>query len=225
MGKVHIQHIPRLRPRAAQLDCADDGSNYLGVGSHLKYYVEEGGAFNDITPLRLTTSAGAVDFDTTNGSATVNVNHSGHGAVENDFVTFSSVAAVGGIAAGTLNAEHQVVRVIDANNYEITVSPAATSTVAGGGGSSTVAKYQINVGLDTVVGGTGWGAGTYGRGGWGDAEPNGLTTTTQIRLWSHDNFGEDLIINPRDSNIYYWDKSDTVSVRAVELSTRTGTKN
>ena len=96
--------------------------------------------------------------------------------------------------------------------------------LSGNGGSSTVGTYQINTGLDTSVGGTGWGAGTYGRDGWGDAASSGLTTTNQIRLWSHDNFGEDLIINARDSNIYYWDKSNNLSTAAVELSTRTGTK-
>jgi hypothetical protein len=201
-----------------------DGSNYLGVGTHLKYYIEEGGGFNDITPIRLTTSAGTTTFDTTSGSTTLNVNHNSHGAVESDFVTFSSAAAVGGVAASVINAEHQVLRVVDANNYEIVVSSAASSTVSGGGGASTVAAYQINVGLDTVVGGTGWGAGVYGRGGWGDAEPNGLTTITQIRLWSHDNFGEDLLINPRDDNIYYWDRSNNLATRAVELSTLSGTK-
>ena len=85
---------------------------------------------------------------------------------------------------------------------------------------STVGTYQINVGLDTSVGGTGWGAGTYWNDdGWGDATSNGLTTTNQIRLWSHDNFGEDLIINARDSNIYYWDKTNNLSTAAVELST------
>ena len=202
-----------------------DGSDYMGVGTHLKYYIEEGGAFSDITPIRA--AAATIDanpFSTTNGSTTVGVNDTGHGAVENDFVTFASAAAVGGIAADTLNAEHRIIRVVDADNYEIVVSSAATSTVASGGGSSVTAEYQINVGLDTVVGGTGWGAGTYGRGGWGDAEPNGLTTTTQIRLWSHDNFGEDLLINPRDSNLYYWDKTNNTSTRAIELSTKSGTK-
>ena len=201
-----------------------DGSNYLGIGTHLKYYIEEGGGFNDITPIRLTTGSGDVTFAATNGSTTITVTDTAHGAVENDFVTFASATAVGGVAAETLNAEHRIIRVVDADNYEIVVSSAATSTVASGGGSSVTAEYQINVGLDTVVGGTGWGAGTYGRGGWGDAEPNGLTTTTQIRLWSHDNFGEDLLINPRDSNIYYWDKTGTTSARAIELSTKTGTK-
>ena len=202
-----------------------DGSNYLGVGTHLKYYIEEGTAFNDITPLRVTTAAGDVTFSATDGSATITVTDTAHGAFESDFVTFSGAASLGGnITAAILNAEHQVVSITDADTYTITVSATANSSDSGNGGSSVVGKYQINVGLDTSVGGTGWGAGTWGRDGWGDAESNGLTTTNEIRLWSHDNFGEDLLINPRDSNIYYWDKSNGTGTRAVELSTRTGTK-
>ena len=202
-----------------------DGSNFLGIGTHLKYYIEEGGAFNDITPIRSTTSAGDVTFAATNGSTTVTVTDSSHGAVENDFVTFSGAASLGGVVtASVLNQEYRITRIVSANSYEITLSAAANSSDSGNGGSSVVGAYQINVGLDTVVGGTGWGAGTWSRGGWGSAEPNGLTTTTQIRLWSHDNFGEDLLINPRDSNLYYWDKTNTTSTRAIELSTKSGTK-
>ena len=202
-----------------------DGSNYLGIGTHLKYYIEEGQGMNDITPIRATTSAGDVTFAATNGSTTITVSDTAHGAFENDFVTFSGAASLGGvITADVLNKEYQVVRVVNANSYEITSAVAANSSDSGNGGSSTVGTYQINTGLDTSVGGTGWGAGTYGRDGWGDAASSGLTTTNQIRLWSHDNFGEDLIINARDSNIYYWDKTNNLSTAAVELSTRTGTK-
>ncbi len=202
-----------------------DGSNYLGIGSHLKYYIEEGQGLNDITPIRLTTGAGDVTFAASNGSTTITVTDASHGAFENDFVTFSGAASLGGnITATILNAEHQVVSVTDANTFTITVSVAANSSDTGNGGSSTVGAYQINVGLDTTVGGTGWGAGTYGRDGWGDAASSGLTTTNEIRLWSHDNLGEDLLINPRDSGIFYWDKTNNLSTRAVELSTLTGTK-
>jgi len=202
-----------------------DGSNYLGIGTHLKYYIEEGQSLNDITPIRLTTGAGDCTFAATNGSAVITVTDSSHGAVENDFVTFSSAASLGGnITAAVLNTEHQITQVVNANSYKITVSATANSSDTGNGGSNTVGVYQINVGLDTTVGGTGWGAGTWGRDGWGDAASSGLVTTTQIRLWSHDNFGEDLLINPRDSNIYYWDRSNNLSTRAVELSTLSGTK-
>ena len=202
-----------------------DGSNYLGVGTHLKYYIEEGQAFSDITPIRSTTGAGDATFAATNGSAVITVTDSSHGAVENDFVTFSSAASLGGnITAAVLNVEHQITQIVDANTYKITASATASGSDSGNGGSNTVAAYQINVGLDSVVGGTGWGAGTWGRGAWGSAEPNGLTTTTEIRLWSHDNFGEDLLINARDSNIFYWDRTNNLSTRAIELSTISGTK-
>ena len=202
-----------------------DGSNYLGIGTHLKYYIEEGGGMNDITPLRLTTGAGDVTFAASNGSTTITVTDASHGAFENDFVTFSGAASLGGnITATVLNAEHQVVSVSDANTFTIVVGATANSSDSGNGGGSTVGAYQINVGLDTTVGGTGWSAGTYGRDGWGDAASGGLTTTNQIRLWSHDNFGEDLLINPRDGGIYYWDRTNNLSTRAVEVSTRSGTR-
>ena len=202
-----------------------DGSDFLGLGTHFKYYIEEGQTLNDITPIRSTTSAGDVTFAATDGSTTVTVTDSSHGAQQNDFVTFSAAVSLGGnLTAAILNAEYQIIRVVDANSYEITVSVAANSSDSGNGGSAVVGTYQINVGLDTTVGGTGWGAGTWSRGTWGSGAPGGLTTTTQIRLWSHDNFGEDLILNPRDSNIYYWDKSSGTAARAAELSTITGTK-
>ena len=167
-----------------------DGSNYLGIGTHLKYYIEEGTSLSDITPVRA--AAATIDanpFSTTDGSTTVGVNDTAHGAFENDTVTFASATAVGGVAADTLNSEFQITRVIDANNYEITVSSAATSTVAGGGGSSVTAEYQINTGLDTSVGGTGWGAGT-----WGGVAAGALQTTinegAEFFKFRHDTDGD-----------------------------------
>ena len=140
-----------------------DGSNYLGIGTHLKYYIEEGASFNDITPIRSTTGAGDVTFSATNGSTTITVTDTGHGAVENDSVTFSGAASLGAnITATVLNIEYQVVNVINANSFTITASVAANSSDTGNGGSSTVGTYQVNVGLDSTVGGTGWGAGLYG---------------------------------------------------------------
>jgi hypothetical protein len=143
-----------------------------------------------------------------------------HGAVLGDFVTFSGAVSLGGnVTAAILNAEHEVTAVTNNNVYEIAVSVTANASDTGNGGASVVGEYQINIGLNSQIGGTGWGAGTWSRGTWGSAAPGGLTTTTQIRLWSHDNFGEDLLINPRDSGIYYWDKGSGAGTRAVELST------
>lgn len=198
-----------------------DISNLLGVGTQLKYYIEEGGGFNDITPIRSTTSAGDVTFSATNGSTTITVTDTSHGAQENDFVTFSGAVSLGGtITAAVLNKEYQVVSVPSANTYTITSAIAANSSDTGNGGGSVVGTYQIGVGLDSQVGGNGWGAGSWGDDGWGEASSVG--TTSELRTWSHDNFGEDLIINPRDGAIYYWDKSSGFSTRAVEIGTLSG---
>ena len=200
-----------------------DGSNYLGVGTHLKYYIEEGGTFNDVTPIRATTSAGDVTFSATNGSTTITVTDTSHGAQENDFVTFSGAVSLGGvITASVLNQEYQVVSVPTANTFTITSSVAANSSDTGNGGSSVVGTYQINVGLNTQVGGTGWGAGAWGDDGWGEAST--VATSSELRTWSHDNFGEDLIINPIDGGVYYWDRTNNLTTRAVLLNTLSGTK-
>ena len=202
-----------------------DGSDFLGLGTHLKYYIEEGGTYNDITPIRDTTAAGDVTFAATNGSSIITVSDTNHGAVLGDFVTFSGAVSLGGnVTAAILNAEHEVTAVTNNNVYEITVSVTANASDTGNGGAAVVGEYQINIGLNSQVGGTGWGAGSWSRGTWGSAAPGGLTTTTQIRLWSHDNFGEDLLINPRDAGVYYWDKSSGTGTRAVELSTLSGVK-
>ena len=282
-----------------------DGSDYLGIGTHLKYYVEEGTTFNDITPIRSTTSAGDVTFSATNGSSTVTVIDPAHGANLNDFVTFSGAATLGGLVTATvLNQEYQIQSLISSNQYTITVGVTANSSDTGSGGGSVVGTYQLNVGTDSTIGGTGWGAGQWGGTtsgalatqlnealddsetavdvddetgmttandvilvdeelmlvsntaddntmtvtrahsgtaaaehddntlvrlatgnasstddfiGWGQA--SSLTVSgTKIRTWSHDNFGEDILINPRDGAIYYWDKTDGLSTRAVELS-------
>ena len=139
-----------------------DGSDYLGIGTNLKYYIEEGNTFNDITPVRVTTSAGDVTFAATNGSTTITVTDPAHGANQNDFVTFSGAASLGGtITATVLNIEYQIVSIVSSNTYTITSAVAANASDSGNGGSSVVGAYQVNTGTDTTVGGTGWGAGQW----------------------------------------------------------------
>ena len=216
--------------RALHAFVALDGSQYIGLGTHLKYYIEQGGGYNDITPIRSTTSAGDVTFAASNGSSTLTVTDTNHGAIANDFVTFSGAATLGGlITADVLNQEYQIVDVPTANTYTITAKDTSGATVTanssdtGNGGSSVVGAYQINVGLDTTVTGGGWGAGTWGRGTWGSGTSL-LATGATLRLWSADNFGEDLIFNARDASIYYWDKSTSSApfARGVELSSLAG---
>ena len=204
-----------------------DTSNFMGVGTHLKYYIEEGGSFHDVTPIRKT-STNSITFSATNGSAELTVTDSSHGAVANDFVTISGAVPLGGnITASVLITEHQITSVVNANSYKITVSATASASDSGNGGSGVDGVYQINVGLDTTVGGNGWGAGAWGgintdltQFGWGD--PANTGTTQEIRLWTHDNFGEDLLLNPRDGAIFYWDKSNGTNTRAVLLSSLSG---
>ena len=286
-----------------------DGSNFLGIGTTFKYYIEEGGTFNDITPDRATTTNG-ITFSATNGSAIITATDSAHGAVEGDFVTISGAASLGGtITAAVLNKEHQIATVPNGNTYTIVASATANGSDSGTGGSGVDGVYQINSGLNTTVGGTGWGAGLFSgittsalqtqlnealddsetavdvddetgmttandvilvdeelmlvantgddntmtvtRGhsgttavahddntlvrlavgnasgdsdfsGWGDASAGGVTTTGELRVWSEDNFGEDLLIAPRDGAVYYWEKSEGLSTRGLEIGTLSG---
>jgi hypothetical protein len=283
-----------------------DGSRYLGVGTHLKYYINEGGGYSDITPIRDTTAAGDVTFAAAantlsagisavqltipltsstgfppsgliqigseqiryatitgndlegitrgvNGTipaahlsaaavdcATLTVSDTDHGALDNDFVTFSGAVSLGSqITAAVLNQEYQIVGLVDADNYLIEARAVATipdittsgglnpapvfadSSDTGDGGAAVVGAYQINTGLDTTITGNGWGAGTWGRSTWGSGASL-LVSGSQLRIWSHDNFGEDLLYNVRDGGIYYWDKTSGTTARGVALSSLGG---
>ena len=219
-----------------------DNSRLIGIGTNLKYYInQDGGLYNDITPIRTTTAAGDVTFSATSGSSTITVTDAAHGAVVNDFVTFSDAVGLGGnITAGVLNQEYYVTEVVDENNYTITARVADTplqditvdgvitptevdadGSDTGNGGSACVGAYQVNVGLDTSAFGAGWGVGFWGRGGWGTAASTPVVTST-LRVWTHDNFGEDLLINVRNGDIYYWDKTSGLTSRAVELASLSG---
>jgi hypothetical protein len=210
---------------------------YLGVGTHLKYYIEYGQGYYDVTPIRRTTSAGAVTFVATDGSSVLTVTDGTHGAVAGDFVTYTDAVTLGGdITAAVLNQEYQIASVTDSSTYtiiaravaslsaitidgEYTPTPVvANASDTGDGGAGVIGAYQINIGLDTSVFGTGWGAGPWSRGSWGSAATIDLIKDT-LRLWSHDNFGEDLLFNVHNGGIYYWDSSGGLSNnRGVAIS-------
>ena len=212
--------------RALTAWVALDATKYLGLGTTFKYYVTTGDVLEDVTPIRATTTNGIV-FAATNGSSTITATDSSHGAVINDFVTISGAATLGGVITATvLNQEYQITSVADANTYTFTAKDssgdalAANSSDTGNGGAGVDGAYQINVGLDVYVSSTGWGAGLWSAGTFGSA--TALSDTDQLRLWSHDAFGEDLIINPRAGGIYYWDESSGVETRAVDITTLSG---
>ena len=200
-----------------------DSTRWLGLGTTWKYYVSDGNSYNDITPLR-DTNTGTATFTSASGSSTITVTDSSHGAVQNDFVTFSDAAILGSsnITAAVLNQEYQIATIVNANSYTIEAKDTsgatvtANATVSGGGGGSTVAKYQINVGLDDYVSGSGWGASTWGDSTFGST--SALAFNNQLRTWTHDNFGEDLVMNPRAGGIFFWTENNGTSVRAQSLT-------
>jgi hypothetical protein len=206
------------------------GTKFLRNWHHLEI-LHRGGrqSYNDVTPIRSTTFAGDVTFAATDGSSIITISDTAHGAVTNDFVTFSGATTLGGVITDiVLNQEYQILLVTTADAYQIVAKDTSGDTVVanssdtGNGGSSTVGTYQINVGLDTYVNSSGWGVGTWGAGGWGSAST--ISAVNQLRIWTHDNFGENLIINPRGAGIYEWIENSGVSVRAVSLAGRSGAR-
>lgn len=187
----------------------------LSIGTHIKYYIEEGGYFYDITPIRETQALNN-PFNATNGSSIITVADVGHGASPNCYVTFSGASGLGpNVTASKLNKNHRILTVPNNDSYTIDVGVTAGASDTGLGGSVT-AKYEINPGLDTEIGGYGWGSSTWGRGTWGSASDS--ATTGQLRIWHQDNFGEDLIMNVFNGGIYYWQASLGLSTNAVELA-------
>lgn len=274
------------------------GNNYVGLGTNLKYYIESGGGYNDITPIRKTVDpmlgpvppstgnpfssafntlsaditaaqqsiplTSAASFPSTGGiikigteeinyssissntllgavrgfngttaqthSSSANVSCStiivtdvNHDATKNDFMTFSGATTFNAFTDVLLNAEHQVFQYISTSQYSINIAGVFSTAVASGGGAAIIASYQVNTGLDTYVIGLGWGADPWGSGGWGDPGLTGVGQ--QLRLWAADNYGEDLLLNPREGSIYYWDATTGLTVRAKllnDLSTAAG---
>jgi hypothetical protein len=190
------------------------GANYVGVGTNVKFYVEQGGYYYDITPIASTVTLGANPF-ATNGTTTVTVTASTTGLTAGTYVTFSGAT---GTYASTFNAEYQIVSV-GGSSFTITVPTA----LSGGpyGGSAVVATYQVSAGPATPVPLLGWGAGSWGQTGttWG----NGGSSTSALRLWNQINYGQDLVYGPRGGGLYYWTAANGTSTRGVLLNTLGGT--
>jgi hypothetical protein len=191
------------------------GQNLLGVGTNLKFYIENGGAYIDITPIRATITLGTDPFSTVSGSTTVTVTDATGGWVSGDFVTFSGATAVGGLV---IVGEYQLSIIgTSVTQYTIQADSAASST-ATGGGAAVEAQYQVNVGPAFAVPVVGWGAGAWGSGEWGI----GTTTTYPMRLWNQDNFGQNLIFGPRGGPMYYWEAVTPINTRGVLISSLMG---
>ncbi len=223
-----------------------DRDNLIGIGTSLKYFIEDGGVFYDITPIRETTGAGDVTFSASQGSSVITVSDTNHGAREGDFVTFSGAASLGGaMTAAVLNQEYQIQTAPTTGTYTINARAATTGLnqyYTGGaiddsaalvvatagdtntGGGSTVGAYQVQTGIDVTLFGNGWGAGVWSRGAW-NSRATIVVQSEILRLWQHDTFGEDLIFNIRNGPIFYWDASGGASQRGIFLKDLTNAQN
>ena len=204
-----------------------DGTKYLGLGTSKKYYIQDGDEYYDITPIRLTTGANEISFSAVNGSNILTVTDTAHGAEQGDFVTYSGCVSLGGLIVATaLNQEYEIATITDTNVYTILAKDAAGDSLlanasdSGNGQGTIIGNYQINIGLDVYVQSTGWGAGLWGAATWGSA--TSLSFANQLRLWSADNFGQDLVSCPRNGGIFYWTKTDGLTTRSVLLSSKAG---
>ena len=207
--------------------------DFLAIGTNSKVFLEVGENFNDITPIRSTTSAGDVTFSATNGSSTITVTDTSHEAETGDFVTFSDAASLGGnITAVVLNQNYEITKVDD-NTYTILArnfggdAILANSSDSGNGGGATVGEYEVNVGLGEISFGYGWTTGTWGRLAWGAGSLRPIINP--LTVWFFDNFDNDLVMNVATNSkgaIYYWergtsaDPTSALGTRAVLLSSR-----
>jgi len=190
------------------------GANLAGVGTNLKFYLEYGGVYYDITPLRVV-PAPTINNNpfAGNGTTTVTVTDTAHGGTTGDFVTFSGAT---GTYDTIFNAEYQIT-VLTVDTYTITTS----SAIAAGsyGGAAVVAAYQISTGAAYASPIVGWGAGAWGIGTWGNG---GGASTIPIRLWAQANFGENLVFGYRGGALYYWDNTTGITTRGVLVSSLVG---
>jgi len=178
------------------------GQNLLGVGTSSKFYIENGGAYYDVTPIRAeVTLTGPFATNTatnSGGQTTVIVTDGLGGFVNGDYVTFYNASAVGGV---TVSGEY-VITYLTSSTYSIRVTGTASSSTTGGG--TVYAVYQITTGSTTYNPAVGWGASSWGSGTWGIGVP-AVISTVGTRIWNQMNWGQNLVYGPRNGPLYYWD--------------------
>jgi hypothetical protein len=197
-----------------------DGTSLIGVGTNSKMYLNKGGAYYDITPIFDTTvnasTATSGPFFASNGSNVVTVVDATYNPELGDYVIFSGSANLGGNVTSTvINTQYQVASVVNSTAYTVTIPVTANASDTGHGGNAVTITYLLPTGNDVYTIGNGWGAGPWSRGGWGSGYTTGIGS--QLRLWTQDNFGQNLIFAPRGGELYYWDATTGVSARAVTL--------
>ena len=184
---------------------------FLAVGTHRKAMMNYGGVYYDITPIR-TTSSGNNILSTTSGSPTVNVHIVGHNCIDTDYFQITNTPTIGGL---TLGGEYTVT-VVDSDNFTITSSSNASSTVSNGGGTCNY-NLMLQSGLEYNKIARGWGSGKWSSSTW-DTARTATGLISELRQWSFDTWGEDLIACPRGGRIYVWDRTSGVSSRLALIS-------
>jgi hypothetical protein len=209
--------------RAILTYSALNGVKYAIYGTNKKLYAYSENSYGDITPTRATGTGNITQFGTTDGSSTVTVTDSSHGALIGDFVTIASVSgAVGGISAANLQGEFEILTVPTSNTYTIQAGAAASSTATGATANAT---YQINTGAAVSLFGYGWGAGTWSTSTWNTTR-SGLTGADGVLLqsakWALDNWGEDVLALQFDGGLFYWDTSSGLSSNLASTTNVSG---
>lgn len=203
--------------------------NILFMGTNLKTYLEVGGNYYDITPLRATAPTMTTPntdncINTLINSTTVTIKLGAvHNATTGNFVTLSGVVGpIGGISAASFNKNFQIT-VLNSTDFTIVVDTTATSTVVNSGGVVIVISYEIDTGYASATAGYGWGTSTWSRSTWGSGSTKPILLPQQD--WFADNFNNDLVFNLRNGAIYYWargviaDANTSLNTRGVLLST------
>ena len=183
------------------------GADLMPVGTHLKFYVESGLNFYDITPIQHTSTLASDAFTTdTNTPTILTINDVTNEALEGGFVIISGVTGpINGVPESEINGEH---RVLSSTPTEFTIAITTAPSFSGTTGAATV-EYQLSPGLPIFTAGSGWGAGTWGRSTWGSGF--GLVAVDQLRLWNGYNYGDAFIFGPRGGKLYYWLYTDPSS--------------
>ena len=197
--------------------------NFLAMGTNEKVYIEAGGYYNDVTPLRTVNPTlatpitdNSVYTSTTTPTIVTITLSSVHNAQSGNYVTISGVTGtIGGIPASQINGNHKIT-VTNTFSFTIPVTGPVTSNVSGSGGTAISISFEIDTGNPIAVGGYGWGTGVWGREAWG------LGSTSPIiqpqRDWWFDNFDNDLVANIRNGAPYWWVRGSTTDP-SVSLAT------
>ena len=201
-----------------------DGTKYMALGTEKRLYIIEPSLLvTNITPIRATSSpsgpfgtsdSGAHDPNGTSKKFFTFTDDGNHDSTVGDIVEFAGYTSpVGGIV---VNGSFEVVKVVSQTVITLKGAEEASSTVVGGGGAGTV-TYEITSGSGDAGFVVGYGTGAYGAETYGT--PRTVSTfTTEARVWSLDNWGEDLIASPRGGKIYVWDKSVGLGTRATAIA-------